>query len=197
MFMLVHRSAATLAAALLATAALNSTAGAAPQTASNTPRQEFTATAVNMSTVGSPGASQVEIVVKRYTTDAARDRLMSVFREKGASGLLKALQSEPSVGSIATRGSLAYDLRYARELPGEEGGRRLVLATDRPIGFAEAQSSSRTLDYPFTLVELRLDRDGRGEGKLSIATKLTLNDNVLVIEDYADQPVMLKDVRKR
>ena len=53
------------------------------------------------------------------------------------------------------------------------------------------------MDYPFTLVELRLDKEGHGEGKLSIATKLTLNDNVLVIENYADQPVMLTDVRKR
>ena len=72
-----------------------------------------------------------------------------------------------------------------------------MLATDRPVGFAEAATNSRTMDYPFTLVELRLDKDGHGEGKLSVATKLTLNDNVLVIEDYADQPVMLTDVRKR
>ena len=195
--MTVTRPPVVFAAALLATAAVITSAGAAPQTASNTPKEEFTATAVNMSTVGNPGASQIQIRVNRYTSDAARDRLMSVFRENGASGLLKALQSEPSVGSISAPGSLAYDLRYARELPGQEGGRRIVLATDRPVGFAEAQNNSRTLDYPFTLIELRLDKDGRGEGKLSVATKLTLNDNVLVIEDYADQPVMLKDVRKR
>ena len=150
-----------------------------------------------MSNVGNPGASQVEITVNRYTTDDARDRLMATFRENGASGLLKALQSEPPVGNIRAPGSLAYDLRYARQLPGEEGGRRIVLATDRPIGFAEAANNSRTMDYPFTLIELRLDKDGHGEGKLSVATKLTLNDNVLVIEDYADQPVMLTDVRKR
>jgi len=110
---------------------------------------------------------------------------------------LKALQKERPVGSIRAPGSLAYDLRYARELPGEEGGRRLILATDRPIGFAEARNNPRTLDYPFTLIELRLDAEGRGEGRLSIATKLTLNDNVLVIENYADQPVMLTEVRRR
>ena len=76
-------------------------------------------------------------------------------------------------------------------------GRRIVLATDRPIGFAEAANNSRTIDYPFTLVELRLDKDGHGEGKLSVATKLTLNDNVLVIENYANQPVMLNEVRQK
>lgn len=194
--MTATRPLVALAAAMLATAVMNGVA-AGTQTASNTPKQEFTANAVNMSNVGNPGASQVEITVNAYTTDAARDRLMELFRKDGETALLSALQKERPVGSIRAPGSLAYDLRYARELPGEDGGRRLILATDRPIGFAEARNNPRTLDYPFTLIELRLDRDGRGEGRLSIATKLTLNDNVLVIENYADQPVMLKDVRRR
>lgn len=185
-----------LAVVLLAAATLGLPNTAAGQTASNTQKEEFVANAVNMSNVGRTGASQIEITINRYTSDAARDQLVSVFRDKGPEALLKALQAERPVGTIRSRGSLSYDLRYARELPGEEGGRRIVLATDRPIGFFEAQDQSRTLDYPFTLIELRLDKDGRGEGKLSIATKLTLNDNVLVIENYADQPVMLTDVRK-
>jgi hypothetical protein len=188
-------SLAVLAAVLAA--ALNWTSIAGAQTPSNTPKEEFIANAINLSNVGRPGASQIEITINRYTSDAARDRLMSVFREKGASALLKELQDEPPVGTIRAPGSLAYDLRYARELPGADGGRRIILATDRPIGFAEARNSSRTLDYPFTLIEMRLDKEGKGEGKLNIAAKLTLNDNVLVIEDYATQPVMLTEVRKR
>jgi len=195
--MTVTRRLAAVVAALLALITLDWRAAAVGQTASNTQKEDFIANAVNMSNVGNQGASQVEITINRYTTDEARDRLMSTFRENGPSGLLKALQAEPPVGNIRAPGSLSYDLRYARQLPGEEGGRRIVLATDRPVGFAEATNNSRTMDYPFTLVELRLDKDGHGEGKLSIATKLTLNDNVLVIENYADQPVMLTDVRKR
>jgi hypothetical protein len=195
--MTVTRRLAGALAALLAIATLDWTAAARAQTASNTQKEEFIANAVNMSNVGNPGASQVEITVNRFTSDAARDRLMATFREKGASGLLKALQAEPPVGSIRAPGSLSYDLRYARQLPGEEGGRRIVLATDRPVGFSEAANNAQTLDYPFTLIELRLDKDSKGEGKLSVATKLTLNDNVLVIEDYANQPVMLTDVHKR
>jgi hypothetical protein len=193
--MTATRPLAILAAVLAA--ALNWSSIAGVQTASNTPKEEFIANAVNLSNVGKPGASQIEITINRYTSDADRDRLRTVFREKGPSALLKELQKQPPVGSIRAPGSLAYDLRYARELPGADGGRRIILATDRPIGFAEASNSSRTLDYPFTLIELRLDKDGKGEGKMSIATKLTLNDNTLVIEDYADRPVMLTEVRKR
>ncbi|MEO8520455.1 MAG: hypothetical protein ABI603_03770 [Acidobacteriota bacterium] len=194
--MTIKRRFTEFAAALLAAAVLALPSPAAAQTASNTQKEEFTATAVNVSNVGRTGASQLEITINRYTSDAARDQLVAAFRDKGPDALLKALQSEKPVGTIQAPGTLSYDLRYARELPGEDGGRRIILATDRPIGFFEARNSPRTLDYPFTLIELRIGKDGQGEGKLAIATKLTLNDNVLVIENYADQPVMLTEVRK-
>ena len=128
-------------------------------------------------------------------TGLDRDRLMTLFREKGEKALLSALQDQKPVGTISTPGSIAYDLRYARQLPTAEGGRRIILATDRPMGFWEAANNPRSADYPFTLIELRVDKDGKGEGKLSVASKLTLNDNTLVIENYADQPVMLNEVK--
>jgi hypothetical protein len=169
---------------------------AAAQKASNSPRERFTAIAVNISNVGRTGATPLDIVIDRWTTDAERDQLMAVFTEQGPEKLLSALQKTRPVGSISTPGSLAYDLHYARELPDPEGGRRIVLATDRPMGFVEAANRPRTVDYPFTLIELHLNKQGQGQGKLNIAAKLTLNDNVLVIEDYANQPVMLNEVKK-
>ena len=63
-------------------------------------------------------------------------------------------------------------------MPGEDGGRRIVLVTDRPISFWEAANQPRSIDYPFTLIELRLNRDGEGEGKMSIATKITGNRDI-------------------
>jgi hypothetical protein len=44
---------------------------------------------------------------------------------------------------------------------------------------------------------LRLGADGNGEGKMSMAARPEFNDHVLVIEDYASEPVMLHDVQKR
>jgi hypothetical protein len=170
---------------------------AVAQTASNSARERFTAVAVNVSTVGRTGAQQVDITINRWTTDAERDRLVSIFKEKGPEDLLAALQKTKPVGTISTPGSLAYDLRYARELPGADGGRRIILATDRPISFWEAANRPRSADYPFLLIELHLNKNGEGEGKLSLATKLTLNDNVLVIENYANQPVMLNEVKQK
>jgi hypothetical protein len=186
------RQAAAFCATLIITGSLAGSAAA-----QNTGKEHFVATAVDLGgATGRAQTNQADIVINRWTPDAERDRLMDVLKEKGSADLLKVLQKEPAIGRISTPGSLSYDLRYARQIPGEDGGRRIVLATDRPIGFWEATSGGRTLDYPFTIIELRVDKDGNGEGKLSIAVKPTLNGNVLVLEDYAALPVLLKNVHK-
>ena len=170
---------------------------AGAQIASSALPARFTAVAVNVSTVGRNGATPVDITINRWTSDPERDRLVTMFKEKGSKALLEELQKMKPVGTISTPGSVGYDFRYAQQLPGADGGRRIVLATDRPISFWEASNQPRSVDYPFLLIELRLNKNSEGEGKLSFATKLSLNDNVLVIEDYANQPVMLNEIKEK
>jgi len=73
-----------------------------------------------------------------------------------------------------------------------------VLATDRPISFREASRQLRTLDYPFTVIELRLNKDGEGEGMMSVATKIIPDkeSNTVTLENWGTQPVQLKLVRR-
>jgi hypothetical protein len=68
--------------------------------------------------------------------------------------------------------------------------------TDRRISFREAARQSRTLDYPFTVIELHLNRDGEGEGKMSLATKIMADKeaNTITLENWGTQPVMLRAV---
>jgi hypothetical protein len=184
------------AIAVAAVALLASAGPAAAQSSSNPLPDRFSAIAVNVSTVGNSGATPVTIRINHWTSDADRDKLLAVFKEKGGKALLSALQDQKPVGNISSPGTLSYDLRYARELPGPDGGRRIVLATDRPISFWEATNQPRTTDYPFLLIEMRLDKNGNGQGKLSLASKLTISDDVLVIENYANQPVMLNNIKE-
>ena len=160
--------------------------------------ERFTAFAVNMGDFGPARSDMVEIVISRWSTAAERDRLVNVLFDKGADALLAALQDTASVGYIRTPNSLAYDLRFAKEIPGEDGGRRIILVTDRPIGMWEAVHRPRTIDYPFTLIEIRVNRDGEGEGKMSIAARITANkaSNTIELEDYAIQPVRLMSVQR-
>jgi hypothetical protein len=46
------------------------------------------------------------------------------------------------------------------------------------------------------LIEIHLDKDGKGEGKMSIATKISLSRDgkTLELENYSSQPVRLEQV---
>lgn len=158
--------------------------------------EKFTAFAINSSNVTARAqTSPVDITISRWSTDADRDRLLSILRAKGQDALLEALQKMPVVGYINTPGSLRYDLRFARQLPQPEGGRKIVIATDRYIGSWEAANRPRTVDYPFTVIELQLDKTDHGKGWASIYTKITATDQGVELENFANEPVMLNDVK--
>ena len=155
--------------------------------------EEFTAVAVVNNNLGS-GAGTVLIRVERWSTDSERTRLSNALLQKGPQALLEALQDTKTVGNIRTPDSLGYPLHYAHQTPGEDGGRRVVIATDRPIGFWEATNRPRTIDYPFTVIQMQIGRDGRGTGTLSYATKILARENVIELENFATAPVMLTEI---
>lgn len=170
----------------------------APATQTNDTPVRYTAMAVNMGAPVRWTTLTVEMVVKRWSTDAETNRLLSVLLEKGPEKLRDGLQDMPRVGYIRTPDSIGYDLRWARRMPGEDGGEHVVLATDRYIGFWEAANRPRTIDYPFTVIEVRISPNGEGEGKMSLFTKITADKkrNTIVLEDYGTQPVQLKAVKR-
>jgi len=158
--------------------------------------EEFTAVAIVNNNLAS-GAGTVLIRVTRWSTEMERTRLIETLLKKGPDQLLDELQGMRSVGTIRTPDSLAYDLRYAHQRPGADGGRQIVLATDRPIGFWEAVHQPRTIQYPFTVVQMQIGSDGKGKGTLSYATKIVAHDDVVELENFATQPVMLTEITSR
>jgi hypothetical protein len=76
-------------------------------------------------------------------------------------------------------------------------GRRIVLGTDRPIAFAEARNSTRSMDYPFRIIEIHLDKADQGVGKILAGTKLFIDkSNNLVLEQFGQQPVRFNEIKK-
>ena len=162
---------------------------------------KLTAFAINMNS--GPKTATVDIKIERWSTDAERQTLLSILLEekdkhKANQALLKALQKMPKAGFIRTPNTLAWDLRYARQNPMEDGsGRQIVVATDRPIGFWEARNQPRSMDYPFTILEMRLNKENKGEGKMLAGTQLYIDPKTknLVLENYGQQPVRLNEIR--
>jgi hypothetical protein len=161
-------------------------------------KESYTGFAINMNS--GPRTAVVDFTIERWSTDAERDALLAIIQENKnpTDQLLRELQKMPKVGYIRTPQSLGWDLRYARESPLPDGGRRVVFATDRPIGFWEARNRPRSMDYPFTVVEIQFDKNDKGVGKILAGTKIYIDKktNSLVLENFGQQPVRFNEIRR-
>ena len=167
---------------------------AAAQT--NLPAERFTANAVSLSPEYGTGQQLVDITIDRWSPASERERLVHALQEKGSNELLKQLQKNKPVGRIRTPDSLGYDLRYAYQQTDADGARTIVIATDRPIGFWEASNRPRSIDYPFTVIQMKVNRDGTGTGTMSYATRIVAHENnVIELEDFSSQPIMLNNIK--
>jgi len=167
----------------------------------------MTAFAVNMSNVASGKTTAVmDIRITRWSTQKQREDLITTATEKGQDALLRALQKMPDHGRISIPGwqgpdphnaRLGWVLHYAYETPGEDGGYRIGIATDRYIGMWEARNQPRTIDYPFSLIEIRVGKDGKGVGKMAVATKIDYDKKKkqIVLENYSSEPVRLNEIK--
>ncbi len=173
--------------------------------------EEFTAFAINTNRrpTGGPAANRpttatLTFRVERWSTAEEREQLAAILKEEQNTNrmndqMLRTLQRMPRVGFIRESQTIGWDLRFAQQTPLPDGGRRLLIATDRPIGFWEAANRPRSIDYPFTILEIRLDKDNRGEGKMLADTRLIFNrtTNTLEMEFYDQAPVRLNQIRRR
>ena len=149
---------------------------ATPQAQTNQEKLEISAFAVNMSNIATGSNAQVQITINSWSTAEERERLITTVLEKGSDALLRELQKAPVKGRFRIPTArqpdphhlaLGLDLHYAMQTPLDDGGRRIVIATDRYIGFQEARSQPRSIDYPITLMEIRVDKEGNGMGNRS------------------------------
>ena len=161
-------------------------------------KESFTGFAIN--TNSGPKTAVVDFTIERWSTDAERQQLLDIVVENKdpRDKLLNALQKLPKVGYIRTPTSLSWDLHYARQQPLPDGGRQIVLGTDRPMGFWEVREMTRTTDYPFTVIEMRLDKEDKGQGKILVGTKIYIDTKTknLVLENYGQQPVRFNEIHR-
>lgn len=161
------------------------------------PIETFTCFAANMQR-GKAGT--VEITIFRWSTDAERESLLTTLQEFGRDKLLDALMKiRPVVGYMRSPNSIGYDLYYARDNVQPDGGRHVVLATNRRVNFREAVNNQRSMDYQFTAIELDIDKDGQGVGKMVPAAKVSWNvkTKMIEVENFSALPIDLINVKSK
>jgi hypothetical protein len=158
---------------------------------------KFSGYAINMN--GGAQTAVVDFVIDRWSTAAERKRLLDIVHNapNSTDALLGALKAMPVVGYIKGGNTLRWDLRYAWQNPLEDGGRQIVLATDRPITFREQANKPQSVNYPFTILEMRLNRDDKGQGKIHAGARLFVDDNGnIAVENYAREPLRFNEIKK-
>jgi len=198
----------TLAASLVAVTLFGPAAAGIRAQAAQAPALplRLTAFAVNMSNIGPGSSGIIEIRLTNWSTAAERQQVIATMIEKGQDDLLRLLEKAKAKGRLRFPNitgpdphnlRLGWDVKYAWHTPAPEGGHRIVLAFDRYMSFAEIRNQPRTVDYPFTLIEIHLNKDGSGEGKMAYATKITFDKkkNNVELENYSSEPVRLTTVK--
>jgi len=116
--------------------------------------------------------------------------------------LTGAIGKAPTIGYIWTDEVTGYSIKYAWRAPMPTGGERIILATSRALGAQSPQwrpaGPEPATDYEFTVIELRLNAKGLGEGKASLTTKVVVDHEAktIALENYATAPVILQNVKK-
>jgi hypothetical protein len=113
--------------------------------------------------------------------------------------LEEALEKAPTVGYLWSSEAFGYSIRYAVKEPQPDGGSRIVLITNQRLGGVDNKWSpvgATPGKYEFSVIELRLNSKGQGEGKISLTDKLAVDSTgkVIALDDYSALPVVLKNV---
>jgi len=139
--------------------------------------------------------TQVIISVKGWTSDAEAKSLKATLASGGPDAAKKAIE-KLDLGYISLVGSLGWPINVAKAYPGANGGQRIVLMTDRPIGYVEGLAQGASLNYPFGIIELIVDAKGQGTGTIVGMARVTIDDQgVIHVDPYAGYSYEIARVR--
>jgi hypothetical protein len=161
--------------------------------------ERFTAVAIG---AGGPEtnavATSVEIVIERFSTEAERAKLLAALK-KGQDEGISTITKFKTIGYVRQPNTIRWDFTYADQTVDKDGGRRILMAVDRDISFAEAVNLTPSTKYPFAFLELQLDKDGNGRGRLSRASSAWADPSgkFVVTENYEPFPIDITQVKRR
>jgi hypothetical protein len=158
--------------------------------------ESFTATA-SVKTDAASATAAVKIAIDRFATEAERKAVMSAVKSGGTKALHEAVAKMKDAGTIEV-GQRKTAIKFASTRP-TGGGRLVTLVTAEPIlflggGLPDAKPKE---GHDVAVALLVLEGSGAGHGELAPAATVKTNESgALVVDDYGDAKVWLKDVTK-
>ncbi len=162
---------------------------------------------INMTNVNVPrgNAGVMEIRITGWSAPTTRQTFIETFLSKGQDALLSTMQKEKSKGRLRMPNwqgpdpqnyRLGWDIQYTALTKLPDGGDRIVIATDRQMSFWEVRERPRSYDYPFTLIEIHIPKEGKGEGRAFGATQILFDKkkNQIELEQYSAGDLRLNEI---
>jgi hypothetical protein len=156
--------------------------------------EDFTGVLVNMA----DGTTvPVTLHVDSFTTPGQVGSLSRLLGDKGQDAVVSALHHMKPRGWIRVGAMLGYEVPIIRSFTTDKG-QTVVAVLDRPIPIWEQLRSTRSLDYPFGMIELDLKPDGNGKGELIAAMRaMFTNDGKIELKSYGTKPYKIIGVSEQ
>lgn len=167
----------------------------AGQSADQAKPEHFSATVFGQSGMSLGKSAVLNIYVNGYTSDQEVEQLAATLKDGGSDALLSAIQKMKEKGRVSVTGKTGWAVSVVRQHPTDKG-RKIVMFSDRPIGFYEATTAPRSKQYQFGLLILNINDKGTGDGLLYGACKVKFTkDDQLEMEYFSTAPARLIGVK--
>jgi hypothetical protein len=141
-------------------------------------------------------ATTFTLRIKGVTSDAEAQRLIGVLQARGQDKLLDEIRHN-DLGTFSIGGNVGQTLNAVR-IEDVGGKKRIRAVAERWLGFGELRGGYRSLDYPFSYIELLMDpRTGKGDGTYFGAAQIKFKNNEIQIEDFGTFPGRILNVTIR
>lgn len=144
--------------------------------------------------------SNFTLSINGYTSDEQATQFLKLLQDGGQTDLLDGIRNE-NLGTFSVNGNLARTINVVR-IRQIDGKTRIHVAFERWMQFAELRGGYRSLDHPFTYIDLIIDPvTGKGEGTYIGAAQIRWKKDKdatgyhVEIEDFATFPARLLNVR--
>jgi hypothetical protein len=176
--------------------------GSPPSAAATSPAAGTEDLDVKVSLIAPPPAVGTVIVpltvhIDRYTPEHARTKMVDALRVNAYPGFLRALRESPRAGYFDLNGRKIV-VRWARQVT-DDSGRTLSFVTDAPVYFVGGalKNAKPTGGYEVAVMQLRMDKNGKGDGTLAAAARVKpLDVTGVQLDDYAEAPLKVTAVAR-
>ena len=155
----------------------------------------FTFTVANAPKTGL-AEDRLPVTIHRWSSDSERDQIATLLAANDTASLAYTLKNADAIGHLRWPGGLDYTLRYARQTPRADGGADILLVAESRVWVWWDSSRDIGLDEPFTVIHVRLDKSGTGQGWIAAASDVRSDKTSgLALADVQGRPALITDIR--